>query len=100
LPISNGGAGPALTQQEERPKMTEGETSGTSSQPEGYEPPRPGDEEGRRWEEAVEHEATEVDFEDNELHAAGRTCVRCGRVITPEDDVRRTASGAYEHEDC
>jgi hypothetical protein len=79
--------------------MIEGETSGTSSQPEGFEL-LPGEEEGRRWEEAVEHQATDVDFEDNELRAAGRTCVRCGRVIAPEDDVRRTVSGAYEHEVC
>ncbi len=38
--------------------------------------------------------------ETNELHSGGWTCARCGRTIGPEDDVRRTVSGAYEHEAC
>ena len=78
--------------------MIEGATS-ASSQPEEFEL-LAGEEEGRQWQEAAEHQATDVDFEDNELRAAGRTCVRCGRVIAPEDDVRRTVSGDYQHEVC
>jgi hypothetical protein len=42
----------------------------------------------------------DVDLETNELHAAGRTCARCGLPIGPHDDARRTAGGAYEHEVC
>jgi len=41
-----------------------------------------------------------ADLESNELHASGRTCARCGRTIKPDEDVRRTASGAYQHDFC
>jgi hypothetical protein len=76
-------------------------TEGPTSPPEGYKLPNPNEEEGRRLEEAVEHETYgETDFEENELHASGQTCARCGRVIAPGDDVRRTASGGYQHEVC
>jgi predicted RNA-binding Zn-ribbon protein involved in translation (DUF1610 family) len=52
-------------------------------------------------EEAGEHLVSPgIDLESNELHASGRTCPRCGQKFLPEDDVRRTASGAYQHEFC
>ena len=81
--------------------MTEGHVPGGEIKPgAGFDQPL-GEEEGRRYEEAVEHQTyTDVDFEDNELRAAGQRCVRCGRVIAPEDDVRRTAGGGFEHEVC
>ncbi len=81
--------------------MTEGHVPGGEIKPgAGFDQPL-GEEEGRRYEEAVEHQTyTDVDFEDNELRAAGQRCARCGRVIAPEDDVRRTASGGFEHEVC
>jgi hypothetical protein len=81
--------------------MTEGHVPGGEIKPgAGFDQPL-GEEEGRRYEEAVEHETyTDVDFEDNALHAAGQRCVRCGRVIAPGDDVRRTASAGFEHEVC
>jgi hypothetical protein len=41
-----------------------------------------------------------VDLESNELHASGRVCARCGQAIRPEDDVRRTVRGTYQHEVC
>ena len=67
----------------------------------GWEPPPAGYEEGSRWEEAVEHETRAgEDLEDNQLHAAGQTCVRCGKAIGPGDEVRRIASGGYQHEFC
>jgi uncharacterized OB-fold protein len=40
------------------------------------------------------------DFSDNELHAAGQTCPRCGTVILPGQDVRRRADHQWIHEDC
>jgi hypothetical protein len=81
--------------------MTEDQNADTGRPRGGIELPLPGMAEGRAYEDAVEHETVaDVDYEDNELHAAGRTCARCGRAIRPEDDVRRTASGAYEHEFC
>jgi hypothetical protein len=53
------------------------------------------------YEQAEEQFGQEdVDHEGHELHASGQMCVRCGRPIRPQDDVRRTASGAYEHEVC
>ncbi|HSS89169.1 MAG TPA: hypothetical protein VLL69_07620 [Streptosporangiaceae bacterium] len=74
---------------------------GPYGQPEGYRPRNPHEEEGRRLEEEVEHETYgEADFEENELQAAGQTCARCGRAIAPGDEVRRTASGGYQHEVC
>jgi hypothetical protein len=52
-------------------------------------------------EEAEEHLLVSgADLESNELHSQGRTCARCGQKFLPEDDVRRTASGAYQHEFC
>ncbi len=42
----------------------------------------------------------DVDLESNELHADGRVCERCGQRIRPEDDVRRTVRGRYQHEVC
>ena len=44
--------------------------------------------------------ATDFDLEGNELHASGQTCARCGRTFQPGEDVRRTASGAYQHDSC
>ena len=74
---------------------------GPYSAPEGYRPRNPNEEEGRRLEEEVEHETYgEADFEENELHAAGQTCARCGRAIGPGDVVRRTANGGSQHEVC
>jgi hypothetical protein len=76
-------------------------TEGPTSQPEDFDLRNPNEEEGRRLEEAVEHETYgATDFEENELHATGQTCARCGRPIKPGDEVRRTASGGYQHEYC
>jgi hypothetical protein len=32
--------------------------------------------------------------------ASGRVCARCGKGIRPGEDVRRTASGSFQHELC
>ena len=40
------------------------------------------------------------DFSDNELHAAGQTCPRCGTVIQPGQDVRLRADHQWIHEAC
>jgi hypothetical protein len=76
-------------------------TEGPTGTPEDFDLRNPNEEEGRRLEEAVEHETYgDTDFEENELHATGQTCARCGRPIGPRDEVRRTASGGYQHEYC
>ncbi|HEY1323154.1 MAG TPA: hypothetical protein VGF32_23050 [Streptosporangiaceae bacterium] len=76
-------------------------TEGPTSPPEGYRLQNPNEEAGRRLEYEDEHETRgQEDFEENMLHAAGRTCTRCGRPIAPGDEARRTASGGYQHEVC
>ena len=76
-------------------------TEGPTRPAEGYDLRNPNEEAGRRLEDEVEHETYgEADVEQNELRAAGQTCVRCGRPIAPGDEVRRTASGGYQHELC
>ena len=37
---------------------------------------------------------------DNEAHAAGTVCARCGAVITPGQEVRHRADGQWVHEIC
>lgn len=60
--------------------------------------------------ELVEHEIEEdeqeersdlyVEAEDNELHAPGQRCARCGQVIKSGEDVRLRADGKWQHEIC
>ena len=55
--------------------------------------------------ELYEHEETErelnyLDPEDNELHAAGQVCSRCGTVISATQDVRLLPDGHWVHEVC
>jgi len=38
--------------------------------------------------------------EDNEAHAPGTTCARCGAVITAGQDARRRADGEWVHDLC
>ena len=68
---------------------------------EGVNLPLPGIQTAHDMEEAEEHLlVSDLDLESNELHAKGQNCARCGQKFLPEDDVRRTASGAYQHEFC
>jgi hypothetical protein len=51
--------------------------------------------------ERQEQEAFFLDAEANEAHApAGQVCGRCGQGITPDQDARRRADGAWVHEVC
>ena len=55
--------------------------------------------------ELYEHEAGErdvdrLDPEDNELHAPGQVCQRCGTVINATQDVRLLPDGHWVHEVC
>lgn len=56
--------------------------------------------------ELGEHKETEsferspFQQEDNELHAPGQVCPRCGRVITAREDVRLGSDGHFVHEAC
>jgi hypothetical protein len=38
--------------------------------------------------------------EDNEAHAPGRVCARCGAVITARQDARLQADNRWVHEEC
>ena len=55
--------------------------------------------------EIAEHDREERELasrplEDNEAHAAGQICARCGAVVTASQDVRRRADGRWVHEVC
>ena len=68
---------------------------------EGVNLPLPGVKTAHDMEEAEEHWlGSDAQVESNELHAGGRTCARCGQLIGPDEDARRTASGGYQHESC
>jgi hypothetical protein len=45
-------------------------------------------------------ERRRLDPDDNELHAAGQVCERCGQVITASEDVRLLPDGHFVHEVC
>ena len=68
---------------------------------EGVDLPLPGIKTAYEMENAEERLVDpDAVLESNELHAGGRTCARCGREIQPGEDVRRTLSGAYQHDFC
>ena len=77
------------------------ETPRSDHPAEGFDLPLPGIQTAHDMQDA-EQNLTDagIDLESNELHAGGRTCARCGQAIHPDEDVRRTASGAYQHEFC
>ena len=69
----------------------------------GGVPPPGRDDLGER--EIAEHEEEEreleyLDPEDNEAHAPGEVCERCGTVITPGQDARLRPDGHWIHEVC
>jgi len=50
-----------------------------------------------------DREDREVEYlnpDDNEAHAAGQICERCGAVITAGQDVRLRGDGRWVHEVC
>ena len=56
---------------------------------------------GPRQEHAVEHDDQDGSlWSENEAHAPGMICERCGAVITLGQDVRRRADGQWVHELC
>ncbi len=56
---------------------------------------------GPQQEHPVDHEdEVSSTWTENEAHAPGRACERCGAVITSGQDVRRRADGEWMHEVC
>ena len=56
---------------------------------------------GPRTEHAVDHDGeVSSTWGENEAHAPGKACERCGAVIRPGQDVRRRADGQWVHELC
>ena len=51
-------------------------------------------------EEERERDRSSLDPEDNELHAPGQVCERCGTVISALQEVRRLPDGQWVHEVC
>jgi hypothetical protein len=81
--------------------MQEEETPRSDHPAEGHNLPLPGIQTAEDIHVAEEHlMMTGLDPESNELHATGQTCARCGRKFLPGEDVRRNASGAYQHDTC
>jgi hypothetical protein len=81
--------------------MSDNTTPGVNDPARDAHIPLPGIKTAHDIEEAEEHFLTpDADLEDNELHSSGRVCARCGQAIRPEDDVRRTVRGTYQHEVC
>lgn len=81
--------------------MPDDQTPTTDHPAEGVNLPLPGIQTAHDIEDAEEHLLTGgADLESNELHASGRTCARCGQRLLPDEDVRRTVDGAYQHEFC
>ncbi|HEY5353909.1 MAG TPA: hypothetical protein VIK57_15780 [Streptosporangiaceae bacterium] len=65
----------------------------------------PGPEVAEEEREIREHEREdeEVEFlepEENEAHAPGQVCERCGQTITDGQDARRRLDGQWVHEEC
>ncbi len=50
--------------------------------------------------EIEDQEVDRLNPEDNEAHAPGGVCPRCGAVIGAEQDARRRADGQWVHEVC
>ena len=81
--------------------MRDEQTPRTDHPAEGVDLPLPGIQTAHDMQDAQEHLlGSGAALESNELHASGQTCARCGQTIRPEDDVRRTAGGAYQHDFC
>ena len=66
----------------------------------GVRPEQDGPEQELHEEERESRERRWMDAEDNELHAAGQVCERCGQTITGGQDVRRLPDGHFVHEVC
>jgi hypothetical protein len=65
----------------------------------------PQDREDSPEREIAEHDREERELvylepEDNEAHAPGQVCGRCGAVITAAQDARLRADGRWVHEVC
>jgi hypothetical protein len=50
--------------------------------------------------EAGERDVDRLEVDDNELHASGQVCERCGTVISSTQDVRRLLDSHWVHEIC
>ncbi len=55
---------------------------------------------GAPGEYPVSGQDEETGRDDNELHAPGEVCAKCGAEITPGQDVRRRLDGQWIHEIC
>ena len=81
--------------------MSDYQTPRTDHPAEAVDLPLPGIKTTRDIQDAQEHLLSpDAELESNELHASGQTCARCGQTIHPDEEVRRTAGGAYQHEIC
>lgn len=50
--------------------------------------------------ESQDRELTYIDPEANEVHAPGKVCARCGKVLSADDDARSEVDGRWVHSVC
>jgi hypothetical protein len=83
-------------------ELTRQQSERLEEQSEGILPQDREDAPEREMEER-DREDRELEYlnpEDNEAHAPGQVCARCGAVITADQDVRLQADGRWVHEVC
>ena len=83
-------------------EITRRQSERLAEQSEGILPQTREDAPEREMEEH-DREDRELEYlnpEDNEAHATGQVCARCGAVITAGQDVRLQADGRWVHEVC
>jgi hypothetical protein len=83
-------------------KLTGRQSEHLTEQSEGILPQDREDAPEREMEER-DREDQELEYlnpEDNEAHAPGQVCARCGAVIIAGQDVRLQADGRWVHEVC
>ena len=72
-----------------------------NDRPAAHPPPVPGESGARSVGNAEDvYTDADADMEENELHASGNDCVRCGKPIQSGQDVRRHLDGTFQHELC
>jgi hypothetical protein len=90
------------------PKYGDEELTRQQSEPlreQQFEAPLPQDREAAPEREVQERDLEDrqleyLNPEDNEAHAPGKVCARCGAVITARQDVRLQADDRWVHEVC
>jgi hypothetical protein len=100
-PIREGRAGMSITPEYGEEELVSGREQRIEERSAGVSSPGESAGEAEVRELAREdRELRTTDFDDNEAHAAGQVCERCGLVIAANQDARRLLDGRWVHEEC